>query len=260
MRLAKAARTGALLPVLALVAVLALSGCGGGDSSGSATTSTATNSAEAGGSANGAGAGQGAGAASKQGKSSKGQSGRSAGESGGKQGSNPAQPAGEREPGITPEQRAKATTADVALESPSFAGGAILPAKYTCDGANESPPLRWSGVPDEAGELILFALNMSPVNEALFFDWAVAGLDPGLEEIEAGKLPAGAVVGKNSFGKLSYSLCPPQPGGSESYIFMLYAIPEALSPQKGFDPPPLREEILAQSGNVGLLSASYKRR
>ncbi len=250
-----------MLPVLALAAVLVLSGCGGGDSSGTATTGTATSPEETKGSVGGAEAGQNAGTASRQEKGSKDQSAQSGGgSSAGKQGPNASQPAGEREPGITPEQRSKATTADVILESPSFAGGAILPVKYTCDGANESPPLRWSGVPDEADELILFALNMNPVNEALFFDWAVAGLGPNLEEIEAGRLPSGAVVGKNSFGKLSYSLCPPGAGGSESYIFMLYAIPEALSPEKGFDPLPLREEVLAQSGNVGLLSASYKRR
>jgi phosphatidylethanolamine-binding protein (PEBP) family uncharacterized protein len=259
-RLAKAARTGALLPVLALAAALVFAGCGGGDSSSTATTGTTTNSAETDGSAGGAKAGQNAGAASKQGKSNKDQSAQSGGgSSGGKQGSNASQPTGEPEPGITPKQRAKATTANVTLESPSFAGGAVLPVKYTCDGGNESPPLQWSGVPDEASELVLFALNMNPVEEALFFDWAVAGLDPSLEEIKEGKLPSGAVVGKNSFGKQNYSLCPPEAGGSESYIFMLYAIPEALSPEKGFDPLPLREEVLAQSGNVGLLSASYKR-
>lgn len=260
MRLAKAARTGALLPVLALAAVLVLSGCGGGDSPSTATTGTATNSGEADGSAGGAEAGQNAGAASKQGNGDGDQGAQSnGGSSAGKGGSNAGQPTGEPEPGITPEQRSKATTASITLKSPGFAGGAVLPTKFTCDGGNESPPLQWSGVPEEANELVLLALNMNPVNEALFFDWAVAGLDPSLEEIEAGRLPPGAVVGKNSFGKLGYSLCPPEAGGSESYIFMLYAIPEALAPGKGFDPLPLREEVLAQSGNVGLLSASYKR-
>ena len=250
MRLAKATRTGSfLLPVLVLAAVLALAGCGGGDDSSSDSVTTGTGAAEA---------GDGPGAKQDE-KGAKGQGKQSAGESeGGKQGPNAPQPKSEREPGITPKQRSKATTASVTLESPGFSSGVALPAKYTCDGANTSPPLRWSGVPEEAAELVLMVLNFQPVNEALFFDWAVAGLDPSLEKIAEGKLPADAIVGKNSFGKQGYGLCPPG-AESENYIFMLYAIPEVLSPEEGFDPLKLREEVLAQSGNVGLLGTSYKR-
>jgi phosphatidylethanolamine-binding protein (PEBP) family uncharacterized protein len=272
MRLAKKARVGGiLLPVLALAAAVALTGCGGGsDPSETATTGTAsaaeTDSSvrkpdappEEGAASTQAGGGKDAGGGS-DGDSSGGKqpSGNAEQPSNGKQTSKAPQPAGEPESGITPEQRSKATTASVTLESPSFAGGSPLPVQYTCDGKNESPPLRWSGVPGGTAELVLFALNMNPVNEALFFDWAVAGLDPNLDGMEAGKLPAGAMEGQNSFGKRGYSLCPP--AQSENYIFMLYAIPKALDPRPGFDPLPLREEVLAQSGNVGLLSATYAR-
>src|SRR6478672_10937389 len=34
------------------------------------------------------------------------------------------------------------------LRSPAFAAGGEIPSKYTCDGANHSPPLEWSGAPD----------------------------------------------------------------------------------------------------------------
>jgi hypothetical protein len=33
------------------------------------------------------------------------------------------------------------------LNSMAFAGNAKIPTRYTCDGANLSPPLSWSGVP-----------------------------------------------------------------------------------------------------------------
>jgi phosphatidylethanolamine-binding protein (PEBP) family uncharacterized protein len=247
-RLAKAARTGSLLlPSLALAALPVFSGCGGGDSP-ETTAMDSTNSSAESGKDSAAGSG-----AVSQGK-------QSSGSANGKQGSNVSQPKGEPEPRITQRQRRKATTADITMASPAFVGGAVLPIKYTCDGENESPPLKWTGLPDEAVELVLFALNLNPVEEHVFFDWAVAGLDPSLEGIDAGKLPTGAVIGKNSFGKRGYSLCPPEAGQSESYIFMLYAIPKALAPKDGFDPLLLREEVLAQSGNVGLLSASYRRR
>src|SRR5207247_7238118 len=41
---------------------------------------------------------------------------------------------------------AGATGADeLQLSSPAFAHGRPIPRKYTCDGADLSPPLRWSG-------------------------------------------------------------------------------------------------------------------
>jgi phosphatidylethanolamine-binding protein (PEBP) family uncharacterized protein len=242
MRLAKAIRTGSfLLPVLALAAVLLLAGCGDdGEDSGTAATGASAESAESDGNAD----------------TNNGEA-QSDGEG---QASNGSQPEGEREPDITPEQRRKGTTADIKLEIPGYpGGGAPLPARYTCDGADESPPLRWSNLPPEAEELVLLVLGSQPVNEKLFFNWAVAGLDPELEEIEEGEMPSDAIQGENGFGKEGYSICPSK-GQRENYVFMLYAIPEALSPEAGFDPLALREEVLDQAGNVGFLIAPYTRR
>ena len=255
----KAARTGSFtLPVLALVAILALAGCGGDeDSSDSAASETAT-SAEAGDESGEAGQdgnpngqdgadGQGSGQGSQQDDGS-----------GPKQGSAVPRPGGEEEPGITPEQKSETTTANIKLESPDFKGGAALAAKYTCDGKGTWPGLRWKGLPPEAEELVLLILSNDPADGKLLFDWAVAGLDPSLAEIEEGKLPSGAIVGENSFGKEGYEVCP-DPGTAQSYIFMLFAIPEALEPSPGFEAREFREEVLAQAGNVGLLNATYKR-
>ncbi len=245
---AKAARAG-VLPALAALAALVVSGCGDADGPAAQTAPGQAATAEA---------ARPRARASKSAGAAAGESGRPAGESsGGRHGPELPQPKGEREPGITPRQRRKATKASITLESPGFAAGAVLPSAYTCQGKDASPPLRWSGVPVGTAELVLLALNLLPVDEELFFDWAVAGLDPGLAEIEEGKLPAGAIVGKNSFGKRGYSLCPPQGGKSEKYIFMLYAIPRALNPKPGFDPLVLREAALGEAGNVGLLGAEY---
>ncbi|HEX4464596.1 MAG TPA: YbhB/YbcL family Raf kinase inhibitor-like protein [Solirubrobacterales bacterium] len=156
---------------------------------------------------------------------------------------------------------AHATVADMSLESPAIvaSGGSPgrLAATYTCDGKDSWPALHWGGVPAGTAELALFAMNVQPVEEKLFVDWAVAGIDPSLASIEADRLPKGAVVGTNSFGNRGYSICPP--GAGEIYMFALYALPQSLSPQRGFDPRELRKEILAVSGNVGLLPTVYER-
>jgi phosphatidylethanolamine-binding protein (PEBP) family uncharacterized protein len=140
---------------------------------------------------------------------------------------------------------------------PSSGGPAALSAQYTCDGKNTSPALSWQGVPGGTAELALLVMNIQPVEGKLFFDWAVAGLSPELEQIEAGKLPGGAVVGRNSFGKSGYGICPE--GGGETYMFTLLALPKKLSPSQGFDPLAFRKAALEASGNAGLLALSYQR-
>ena len=37
---------------------------------------------------------------------------------------------------------------NIKIQSQAFDEGGIIPAKYTCDGANISPPLSWSNVPE----------------------------------------------------------------------------------------------------------------
>jgi phosphatidylethanolamine-binding protein (PEBP) family uncharacterized protein len=151
--------------------------------------------------------------------------------------------------------------ADMTLQSPaitSSSGGlGALPVTYTCDGKDSWPELRWAGVPQGSAELALFAMSVQPVEEKLFVDWAVAGLDPGLTGIEEGRLPKGAVVGQNSFGKRGYEICPQ--GEGETYMFAVYALPQPLKPRKGFDARELRREVLRVSGNAGLLPLAYVR-
>jgi phosphatidylethanolamine-binding protein (PEBP) family uncharacterized protein len=180
---------------------------------------------------------------------------------GAKHGKRIAQPKGAREQAPTPAQIAHATVADMTLESPAIVASGespgAIPATYTCDGKDSWPQLHWGGVPPGTAELAVFVMNVQPVQEQLFVDWAVAGLDPGFEGIEAGRLPKGAVVGTNGFGKAGYSICPS--GAGEIYMFAVYALPSRLSPPKGFDARELRGEVLGISGNVGLLPATYAR-
>jgi phosphatidylethanolamine-binding protein (PEBP) family uncharacterized protein len=273
---AKSASAGGILLALAVAALL-LAGCGGGSSSdttsasagesgGSAAGESASGAdagSEAGGDASGeAGGGSGASAGGASGAEAGGAGSASGGGSaGGGSGTHVPQPTGEREPKITPQQREEATVADMLLQSPSAspASGGLqaLPAQYTCDGKGNSPALRWQGVPQGTAELALFAMNVQPVNGKLFFDWAVGGINPDLDEMKADELPRGAVVGRNSFGKIGYEICPE--GSGETYMFALFAVPSKLSPERGFEPLAFRKSVLDTSGNVGLLPLSYAR-
>lgn len=251
---AKVPSAGAI-PALVAVLLLSLAGCGGGDPE--------TTAKQAAGS--GASTAQAPDSSSSQGEGqappSSAQGARDVPTSGAKHGPHIKPPKGAPERAPSAAEKAESTLASMSLTSPDFPPRGSeyeIPAAYTCEGKGSWPTLQWSGVPEGTEELTLFVLNLEPIEEALFFDWAVAGIDPGLGQIEAGKLPRGVTLGKNSFGKEGYELCPPK-GRAETIIFALYALPESLSPKRGFDPAPLREEILGLSGNVGLMAGVYRR-
>ncbi len=274
--LAPIAKTASAGVILALaVAALLLGGCGGGSSDPESSSATASSSGSSSARSTASskdpasasqGEGKSAAKSSGGGKGTEGDPGSRApgspsAEQGQKHGPAIARPTGPREQAPSPSEVAHATIADVNLRSPAILaqGGNLghLAPTYTCDGKDIWPALEWEGIPDGAAELVLFVMNLQPVEGKIFFDWALAGLDPALSEIQAGSLPSAAVVGTNSFGKRGYEICPP--GSGEAYMFALYALPHSLSPKKGFDAAQLREEILAQAGNVGLLPAVYGR-
>jgi phosphatidylethanolamine-binding protein (PEBP) family uncharacterized protein len=257
-----------ILLALAALAALALTGCGGGGdaqtasapgpeggASSTAATTTSSSSKEEEGSGSSSSPSAGANQAGSGPSSSPSQGA-------GKHGAHVKLPKGQPEPTATPAEEAQATVADITLSMPALGpvpeGVATLPAAYTCDGGDSWPALEWQGVPAGSKELVLFAMNTQPVKGKLFFDWAIAGVDPGLKGMQAGRLPTNAVSGHNSYSQVGYSVCPPK-GQTETYVFTLYALPQRLSPHTGFDPAKLREEALALSGNAGLLAVSYGR-
>jgi phosphatidylethanolamine-binding protein (PEBP) family uncharacterized protein len=170
-------------------------------------------------------------------------------------------PGSHPEPKLTAAQRAKISVADITLSSPAVkqarsASTATLSRQYTCRGANHSPPLRWAGVPPGTKELALFAISSQPVNGKLFFDWALAHLNPSLKGLDSDTLPAGAVVGRNGHGQPAYSICPTG-AKHENYVFVLYALPQSLSPTPNFDAASLRQKAIQLARHTGLLFGSY---
>jgi phosphatidylethanolamine-binding protein (PEBP) family uncharacterized protein len=244
--------TSARLVLALVIAALAVSGCGGSSDSGTESGETATGSAGKSSASGGPESSQ----------ASSGQEGSHAQANKGEQDSSVPQPKGSQEPAPTSEQRQKSLVANIALTSPALrpSAGSVakLPAAYTCDGNDSWPALSWKAVPEDTAELTLLVMSLKPVNGKIFFDWAVSGLDPGLESLQAGALPDGAVQGKNSFGHTGYSICPAK-GEDETYYFALYALPKKLPQHQGFDPSVLREGVNRLAGNVGLMAASYAR-
>jgi Raf kinase inhibitor-like YbhB/YbcL family protein len=124
----------------------------------------------------------------------------------------------------------------MAVSSSAFEDNGTIPAQYTCDGADTSPPLQWQHLPAHTAELVLFAIDDSSEDTEGGIRWVVAGIDPSLSGIAAGSLPAGAIVGLNSAGKATYGgICPPH-GKTASVEFVLWALSKKIPLSSGFSP------------------------
>jgi len=111
-----------------------------------------------------------------------------------------------------------AAAATLTLTSPAFHGGGTIPIRYTCEGANVSPPLRWTAPPSGTSS---FALTMVDVTVG-FLHWQVLRIPATVRRLpENAKL---AHTSLNSFHQPGYGgPCPPA-GPPHRYVFTLRAL------------------------------------
>lgn len=155
----------------------------------------------------------------------------------------------------------------VAFKSRAVVDGS-LSAVYTCAGRDISPPLEWGAVPSVTTQLAVFILGLTP-NPAthkskVSIEWVIAGIDPALHRIPAGRLPPDTQVGRASDGRTRYSICPAR-GHSKRYQFALYGVPDSITTTPGFSGLELLREIAnpnstTEASVTGGFRASYTRR
>jgi Raf kinase inhibitor-like YbhB/YbcL family protein len=145
------------------------------------------------------------------------------------------------------------------LSSTSFANGGDIPRKYTCDGADVSPALAWSGVPSNTKSLALVADDPdAPVGT--WTHWVLFDLPSSATSLpenvsKAAELPSGGRQGQNDFHRIGYGgPCPP-PGKPHRYFFKLYALDRKLDLKPGCSKQELEQamqgHIVAQAEVVG---------
>lgn len=151
---------------------------------------------------------------------------------------------------------------DLMLTSPAFAAGTSIPAKYTCDGANVSPPLSWSGVPPGTKSLAVIVDDPDAPDPAApqrtWVHWVVYDIPPDAPGLPEGAglhgLPRGARTGANDWNKSEYGgPCPPV--GRHRYFHKLYALdvvlPALAHPSKAALEKAMQHHIVGQAELVG---------
>ena len=121
------------------------------------------------------------------------------------------------------------------ITSPAFATGHEIPSDFTCEGADISPALAWSGAPEATKSLAIIVDDPDAPDPAApkmtWVHWVLYNLPAdsrGLPEaVESDSLPEGSLEGKNDWKRTGYGgPCPPI--GRHRYFFKLFALDEVL--------------------------------
>ena len=140
------------------------------------------------------------------------------------------------------------------ITSTAFSNGAGIPRRCTCQGADTSPPLAWSGIPADARSLVLIVDDPDAPDPAApkmtWVHWVLYNLPTGsgglAEGVAPGALPAGTLQGRNDWKRTGYGgPCPPI--GRHRYFHRLYAL-DAMLPDLR---EPTKDQLLkAMDGHV----------
>ena len=129
---------------------------------------------------------------------------------------------------------------DLEISSPAFNFLEAIPQRYTSDGENVSPALRWQKVPPETQRLALVCHDPDAPLPWGFTHWVLYNIPADISELKEGE--AGLfTAGVNTTGGKGYTgPAPPKGHGKHFYYFWLYAIDRPLDLQAGLN----REELL----------------
>ena len=148
------------------------------------------------------------------------------------------------------------------LYSKAFAPGGPIPARFTCEGSDVSPPLEWQGVPAGTKSLVLIVDDPDAPDprapRMTWVHWVLANLPPEVTSLAEGiapsALPAGTVEGLNDWKRTGYGgPCPPI--GRHRYFHKIYALDRELPglkhPSKAQVEAAMKGHVLARAELVG---------
>jgi Raf kinase inhibitor-like YbhB/YbcL family protein len=143
------------------------------------------------------------------------------------------------------------------ISSPAFGENQTIPAKYTCDGAETSPPLHIAGVPAPARSLVL-VVDDPDAPGGTFDHWLLFDIPPQTTDLAEGKAAVGR-SGTNGFGRTGYGgPCPPD--REHRYFFRLYALDQELNLRQGVSRDDLEKAMQGHIMAQAQLMARYDRK
>lgn len=150
----------------------------------------------------------------------------------------------------------------LALTSLAFEHNGSIPARYTCDDKDISPPLEWSGLSTQAKSFVLIVDDPDAPDPSdpkmTWVHWILYNIPANVttlaENVAVKNLPAGTREGKNDWQRTGYGgPCPPV--GRHRYFHKLYAIdvefPDLGQPTKAELEHVMKGHIIEQVELIG---------
>lgn len=144
------------------------------------------------------------------------------------------------------------------LSSPTFGEGEQIPARYSCNGEDVSPPLAW-GEPPEGTKSLALIMDDPDAPGGTWVHWVVFNIPMELRELSEGMqgVDVAVTVGENSWGRSDYGgPCPPS--GTHRYFFKLFALDTALNLDKSAGKQQvlgaMEGHVLAEADLMGMFS------
>jgi Raf kinase inhibitor-like YbhB/YbcL family protein len=118
------------------------------------------------------------------------------------------------------------------METDAFEDGGIVPPRFGCFGDNVQPSFKFKNVPETAVSLALIFHDIDVALDGRTEDglhWTVWNIPPDAAGLPEGRLPPGAVLGRNVENRNAY-LGPGAPSGPRyhHYVFELFALDRKL--------------------------------
>ena len=141
----------------------------------------------------------------------------------------------------------------------AFSPGGVISKSCTCDGADASPDLSWSGAPAGVQSFALIADDPDAPGGTWthWLMWNIPAQSVGVPKAVPGEavLVGGVRQGRNDFRRVGYGgPCPP-PGKPHRYFFRVYALDAKLDLKAGAGRDQLeraiRNHVLAQGELMG---------
>lgn len=142
------------------------------------------------------------------------------------------------------------------LTSNAFEEGGAIPSAHTCQGADSSPSLAWSGAPDGT---VAFALIVDDPDANDWVHWLIYDIPGNVSSLaEGASRSASAPQGQTTWGTTGYrGPCPPS--GTHRYRFRLLALSAKLGLAAGQDVDAVTSNASGLTLGEATLTGTYRK-
>lgn len=151
----------------------------------------------------------------------------------------------------------------IKMTSSSIQEGARIAKRYSGDGEDLSPALKWSAGPAKTKSYAVTCCDPDAPG-GVWWHWIVFNIKPNTSEFgenvpKLAKLAQGVMQGRNDFGKTGYNGPSPPPGKLHHYVFTVYALDNELALSGNCSKEEFQKALQGHILDQGQITGTYQR-